>query len=187
MFTAATGAAGPAQSRRASRRLTASARCTWDGRLPTSWGGRRPRGSSARSAKGKSGPGADRRTGLAPGAVIADVGAGSGYLSRRMAPRVLPGGRILAVDIQPEMLALLANAAEDPRYANIEPVRALRTTRICRTAASISPSWWTSITNLNIRTKCSKASCARCSQAVAWPSSSSAARTRTCRLNDCTR
>jgi ubiquinone/menaquinone biosynthesis C-methylase UbiE len=54
--------------------------------------------------------------------VIADVGAGSGYLSRRMAPLVAPGGRILAVDIQPEMLALLAKAAEDPRYANIEPV-----------------------------------------------------------------
>jgi ubiquinone/menaquinone biosynthesis C-methylase UbiE len=59
---------------------------------------------------------------LQPGMVIADVGAGSGYLSRRMAPLVAPGGRILAVDIQPEMLALLAKAAADPRYANIEPV-----------------------------------------------------------------
>ncbi len=60
---------------------------------------------------------------LKPGMVIADVGAGSGYLSRRMAPLVAPGGHILAVDIQPEMLALLAKAAEDPRYANIQPVR----------------------------------------------------------------
>ena len=60
---------------------------------------------------------------LKPGMVIADVGAGSGYLSRRMAPLVAPGGRILAVDIQPEMLALLAKAAADPRYANIQPVR----------------------------------------------------------------
>jgi len=59
---------------------------------------------------------------LKPGMVIADVGAGSGYLSRRMAPLVMPGGRILAVDIQPEMLALLAKAAEDPRYGNIQPV-----------------------------------------------------------------
>jgi SAM-dependent methyltransferase len=59
---------------------------------------------------------------LEAGMVVADVGAGSGYLSRRMAPRVAPGGRVLAVDIQPEMLALLAKVAEDPRYANIEPL-----------------------------------------------------------------
>jgi precorrin-6B methylase 2 len=60
--------------------------------------------------------------GLKPGMVIADVGAGSGYLSRHMAPRVKPAGRILAVDIQPEMLALLAKSARDPRYSNIEPL-----------------------------------------------------------------
>lgn len=59
---------------------------------------------------------------LRPGMVVADVGAGSGYLSRRMAVRVAPGGRVLANDIQPEMLALLARLAADPRYANIEPV-----------------------------------------------------------------
>jgi SAM-dependent methyltransferase len=60
---------------------------------------------------------------LKPGMVVADVGAGSGYLTRRMAPLVAPGGRILAVDIQPEMLALLAKVAADPRYANVEPVQ----------------------------------------------------------------
>lgn len=59
--------------------------------------------------------------GLTPGMVVADVGAGSGYLSRRMAPLVAPG-RVIAVDIQPEMLALLAEAAKDPRYANIQPL-----------------------------------------------------------------
>jgi SAM-dependent methyltransferase len=58
---------------------------------------------------------------LKPGMVVADVGAGSGYLSRRMAPQVRPG-RVIAVDIQPQMLALLAKVAEDPRYANIEPL-----------------------------------------------------------------
>lgn len=60
--------------------------------------------------------------GLKPGMVVADVGAGSGYLSRRMAPLVSPGGRVIATDIQPEMLALLAKLAADPRYANIEPL-----------------------------------------------------------------
>jgi ubiquinone/menaquinone biosynthesis C-methylase UbiE len=59
---------------------------------------------------------------LKQGMVVADVGAGSGYLSRRMATQVAPGGRIIAVDIQPEMLAMLAKTAEDPRYANIQPL-----------------------------------------------------------------
>ncbi len=63
-----------------------------------------------------------KELGLKAGMVIADVGAGSGYLSRHMAPLVTPGGRILAVDVQPEMLALLAKTAADPRYANIEPL-----------------------------------------------------------------
>lgn len=58
---------------------------------------------------------------LKPGMMVADVGAGSGYLSRRMAPLVRPG-RVIATDIQPEMLALLNKLAEDPRYANIEPL-----------------------------------------------------------------
>jgi ubiquinone/menaquinone biosynthesis C-methylase UbiE len=60
--------------------------------------------------------------GLKNGMVIADVGAGSGYLSRRMASLIAPAGRILAVDIQPQMLALLAKTAEDPRFSNIEPL-----------------------------------------------------------------
>lgn len=59
---------------------------------------------------------------LRPGMVVADVGAGSGYLSRRMARRIAPEGRVLAVDIQPEMLALLKKTAEDPLYRNIEPL-----------------------------------------------------------------
>jgi len=58
---------------------------------------------------------------LEPGMVVADVGAGSGYLSRRMAPLVKPG-RVIAVDIQPEMLAMLRKLSGDPRYANIQPL-----------------------------------------------------------------
>ena len=44
---------------------------------------------------------------LKPGMVVADIGAGTGYLSRRMAPAVTPGGKILAVDLQPEMVKIL--------------------------------------------------------------------------------
>ncbi len=47
--------------------------------------------------------------GIGPGEVVADIGAGTGYLSRRLAQKVGPAGRVLAVDVQPEMLALLQN------------------------------------------------------------------------------
>ncbi len=58
---------------------------------------------------------------LKPGLVVADIGAGTGYLSRRMAPLVGPGGRVLAVDVQPEMLTLLQALVKRTGLANIEP------------------------------------------------------------------
>ena len=60
---------------------------------------------------------------LAPGMVVADVGAGSGYLTRRLAPRIAPGGRVIAQDLQPEMLALLVQLAKDSGLGNIETVQ----------------------------------------------------------------
>ena len=47
---------------------------------------------------------------LKPGMVVADIGAGTGYLARRMAPAEMPGGKVMAVDVQPEMVALLQGA-----------------------------------------------------------------------------
>ena len=41
------------------------------------------------------------------GAVVADVGAGSGYFTAKLSSRVGPAGKVYAVDIQPEMLRLL--------------------------------------------------------------------------------
>ena len=58
---------------------------------------------------------------LKPGMVVADIGAGTGYLSRRMARRVAPSGRVLAVDVQPEMVAMLRKAAEAEGIRNIAP------------------------------------------------------------------
>ena len=58
---------------------------------------------------------------LKPGMVVADIGAGSGYLARRMAPAVAPGGRVLAVDVQVEMLRMLQRLAAQPGLGNIEP------------------------------------------------------------------
>jgi SAM-dependent methyltransferase len=49
---------------------------------------------------------------LHPGLVVADIGAGTGYLSRRIAPFVVPGGKVFAVDIQPEMVSLIREGAK---------------------------------------------------------------------------
>ncbi len=57
---------------------------------------------------------------LKPGMVVADIGAGTGYLSRRMAPAVMPGGKVWAVDIQPEMLSLLQAGAKRSGLSQIE-------------------------------------------------------------------
>ena len=44
--------------------------------------------------------------GIRPGAVVADVGAGSGYYTVRLARAVGGTGRVVATDLQPGMLAL---------------------------------------------------------------------------------
>lgn len=53
------------------------------------------------------------RVGARPGLSIADVGAGTGYFALPMARAVLPGGKLFAVDVQPEMLERL-RARVDP-------------------------------------------------------------------------
>ncbi len=58
---------------------------------------------------------------LRPTMNVADIGAGSGYLERRLAP-LLPEGRIYAVDVQPEMVALLRELARRPGASNVVPV-----------------------------------------------------------------
>ena len=58
---------------------------------------------------------------LRPADVVADIGAGTGYFSFRIAALV-PEGKVLAVDIQPEMLDLLKEAAGKRGVKNVEPV-----------------------------------------------------------------
>lgn len=60
---------------------------------------------------------------LKPGQVVADVGAGSGVISLMMAPQVLPEGRVIAVDIQQEMLDLLGEKLTRLNVSNIDLVR----------------------------------------------------------------
>jgi SAM-dependent methyltransferase len=57
---------------------------------------------------------------LAPDAVIADIGAGSGYYSFRISPKV-PRGKVVAVDIQQEMLDFLKKKSAELQISNVEP------------------------------------------------------------------
>ena len=60
---------------------------------------------------------------LAPDARVADIGAGTGYFSVRLA-HMTPKGRIFAVDIEPDMVRYLGERARREKLRNIEPVLA---------------------------------------------------------------
>jgi len=54
--------------------------------------------------------------------VVADIGAGVGYMSLRLAKRVGPSGRVYANDLQPEMLAKLRENAAKGKINNVVTV-----------------------------------------------------------------
>jgi SAM-dependent methyltransferase len=60
---------------------------------------------------------------LAPDARVADLGAGTGYFSARLA-NMLPGGRVYAADIEPDMVRYLGERAQREGLKNIVPVQA---------------------------------------------------------------
>jgi ubiquinone/menaquinone biosynthesis C-methylase UbiE len=60
--------------------------------------------------------------GIRRGMVIADIGAGSGFMSFKMAKLVGASGKIYAVDIQPEMLDILQDRARSEKVTNIQTV-----------------------------------------------------------------
>jgi SAM-dependent methyltransferase len=53
------------------------------------------------------------------GAAVADIGAGSGYITVRLAARVGPTGRVFATDVQPQMLNILARRLNGSKIANV--------------------------------------------------------------------
>lgn len=57
------------------------------------------------------------------GMTVADLGAGSGYFTVRLASRVGPKGRVYANDIQPEMLKMLGARLATERIANVTLVQ----------------------------------------------------------------
>jgi ubiquinone/menaquinone biosynthesis C-methylase UbiE len=56
---------------------------------------------------------------VAPGSIVADIGAGSGYFTERLARLVGPSGRVYANDIQRGMLDLLRARLERERITNV--------------------------------------------------------------------
>ena len=59
---------------------------------------------------------------LQPGMDVADIGAGSGYFTRRMAPPIKPDGVVFATDIQPEMLEYLGTSLLLEGIENVTPI-----------------------------------------------------------------
>src|SRR5215218_8964590 len=59
---------------------------------------------------------------LKPGMVVADIGAGSGYYSSRIARRVGPTGRVYATDIQAGMIELLNRRIKTEGLSNVTTV-----------------------------------------------------------------
>jgi len=60
---------------------------------------------------------------IRPGDVVADLGAGSGFFTFRMAPKVGKTGEVLAVEIQEAMLNTLRARAAAMKATNVEVVR----------------------------------------------------------------
>jgi ubiquinone/menaquinone biosynthesis C-methylase UbiE len=57
-----------------------------------------------------------------PGQTVCDLGCGNGFYTLKLARLVGPRGKVIAVDIQREMLELLKEEAEAEKLTNIEPV-----------------------------------------------------------------
>ena len=57
-----------------------------------------------------------------PGMVIADVGAGPGFLTIPAAQKLGPNGKVYAIDVEPSMLKEVARRAHELGLANIETV-----------------------------------------------------------------
>jgi ubiquinone/menaquinone biosynthesis C-methylase UbiE len=62
--------------------------------------------------------------GIRAGDRVADLGAGGGYFTFRLADAVGADGRVYAVDVDEDMIRYLRKRAAKRRYANVEVVRA---------------------------------------------------------------
>jgi len=69
-----------------------------------------------------------RELALAPGMTVADIGAGTGYYTWQLAKQVGPGGRVYAVDVQPEMIRMLDSQMAKRGVRNVVSVLGSETT-----------------------------------------------------------
>jgi ubiquinone/menaquinone biosynthesis C-methylase UbiE len=60
-----------------------------------------------------------------PGMTVCDMGCGDGYYTMELAKRVGPTGKVIAVDIQPEMLQELSRRCERNNLKNVEMILGL--------------------------------------------------------------
>ena len=59
---------------------------------------------------------------LRPGLTVADIGAGTGYYTRRIVPLLGPLGKVYAVDVQPEMIEILTSTAKRAGLDTVTPI-----------------------------------------------------------------
>ena len=60
---------------------------------------------------------------ISKGASVADIGAGSGFITERLSARVGPTGRVFANDVQPQMLQMLARRLAAKKITNVTLVQ----------------------------------------------------------------
>jgi ubiquinone/menaquinone biosynthesis C-methylase UbiE len=65
-----------------------------------------------------------RALALRAGAAVADLGAGTGYFSKRLAAAVGSDGVVFAVDVEPNLVVHLRERAEREKTANVVPILA---------------------------------------------------------------
>ena len=92
--------------------------------------------------------------GARPGQTVLDMGCGNGFYTLPMAKMVGANGRVLAVDIQPEMLVMLRARAEQEGVENITPILGSVHDPRLPAEASTYRCWWTCITSSPIRNRC---------------------------------
>src|SRR5207244_5355650 len=59
---------------------------------------------------------------IADGSIVADLGAGSGWFTLRLARRVGPNGRVFAEDIQRQMIEAIGRRVQRENLSNVGPV-----------------------------------------------------------------
>jgi len=69
-----------------------------------------------------------RELALKPGMTVADIGAGTGYYTWQLAKQIAPGGRVYAVDVQPEMISMLDSQMAKRGVRNVVSVLGSETT-----------------------------------------------------------